>query len=117
MVNFYTRFKKDESVFASIPGAVSEIAYALGYIGGAKAQSAVERIVTDANPNLRIAGAESLVEMGAKSSVRTLSKIASGAGDLKSVIDAVAMLEVNLTERFHRTGRQRRAQDQCRSWP
>ena len=31
--------------------------------------------------------------MGAKSSVRTLSKIAaSGAGDLKSVIDAVAML-------------------------
>ena len=93
MVSFYTKFKKDESVFASIPGAVSEIAYALGYIGGSKAQSAVERIVTDANPNLRIAGAESLVEMGAKSSVRTLSKIAaSGSGDLKSVIDAVAML-------------------------
>ena len=92
MVNFYTKFKRRESVFASIPGAVSEIAYALGYIGGAKAQSAVERIVTDATEP-RIAGAESLVEMGAKSSVRTLSKIAaSGAGDLKSVIDAVAML-------------------------
>ena len=91
--DFYTKFKKDESVFASIPGAVSEIAYALGYIGGDKARAAVERIVSDANPNLRIAGAESLVEMGAKSSAGLLSKIAaSGSGDQKSVVDALSML-------------------------
>jgi len=91
--SFYTKFKKDESVFASIPGAVSEIAYALGYIGGDKARAAVERIAADANPNLRIAGAESLVEMGAKTSIGLLTKIAeSGNGDLKSVVDALAML-------------------------
>jgi len=93
MTNFYRTFKTDETVFASIPGAVSEIAYSLGYIGGTKAQSAVEKIVGDANPNLRIAGVESLVEMGAKSSVRTLTKVVkSGTGDIKSVIDAIAML-------------------------
>lgn len=91
--SFYTKFKKDESVFASIPGAVSEIAYALGYIGGDKAQGAVERIVTDTNPNLRIAGAESLVEMGAKNSVKTLAKVAAtGSGDQKSIVDALSML-------------------------
>ena len=90
---FYAKFKKDESVFASIPGAVSEIAYALGYIGGEKARAAVERITADTNPNLRIAGAESLVEMGAKSSTALLAKIAaSGNGDLKSVVDALSML-------------------------
>ena len=93
MTDFYTKFKKDESVFASIPGAVSEIAYALGYIGGKDAQAAAERIVVDTNPNLRIAGAESLIEMGAKGSTGLLSKIAaSGTGDQKSVLDALAML-------------------------
>ncbi len=71
---YYKRFQRRESepVFASVPGAVMELAYALGNLGSGKAVKALTPIAMDKDPNIRVAGTEALTTIGEASAAKTL---------------------------------------------
>jgi HEAT repeat protein len=86
---YYKRFLKrnSEPVFASVPGAVMELAYALGNLGTAKAVKALAPIAADKGedgPNMRLAACEALTTLGDASATKVLFAPAkSGALDLR----------------------------------
>lgn len=70
----YRRYqqREREPVFASVPGAIIEIAYSLGNLGGEKVIPALLTLVKDTEPAIRNAAAEALTMAGAKSASATL---------------------------------------------
>lgn len=75
---FYTMFKNREKVpvYASVPGAVIELCYALGNLGTPAATKALLPIAKDTNPGLRVAATEGLTAIGDSRAAPTLIEAA-----------------------------------------
>jgi HEAT repeat protein len=82
---YYRQFqnREREAVYASVPGAVMEMCYALGKLGGGA--DFLRRVVLDEDPNMRVAAAEALVDAGDKGAAATLLRAArSGTPQAKT---------------------------------
>ncbi len=83
-----------EQIFASVPGAVAELAYSLGQLGSELSVRTLSSIASEQDGNLRAAGAEALTTLGASTAVSSLVQ-ASKTGDFtarRTAIEAAAML-------------------------
>lgn len=81
-------------IFASVPGAVAEIAYSLGNVGTQASVKSLAALAQETDGNLRVAATEALTYIGATSAVNSLL-LAAKTGDVsarRSAIEAVAML-------------------------
>ncbi|MBJ80024.1 MAG: hypothetical protein CMH60_01780 [Myxococcales bacterium] len=75
-----------EPIFASIPGAIIELCFALGNMGTGNAVKTLEKLAADTDFNIRQAAVEALVEAGAKGSATKLLDYAkSGEGNAQKV--------------------------------
>ena len=93
----YKKYQNEAPVFASIPGAISELAYSLGQLGDAKASSSLIKIAKESNQSLRIAATEALVAIGDKTQSGSLTTLA-GRGNYQSrkpIVEALALLGTN----------------------
>ncbi|MEC9464865.1 MAG: HEAT repeat domain-containing protein [Myxococcota bacterium] len=94
--NYYGQYQNRarEQIFASVPGAVAELAYSLGQLGSDLSVRTLSSIASEQDANLRAAGAEALTTLGATQAAGTL--VAAGkTGDFaakRSAIEAAAML-------------------------
>lgn len=71
---FYKRFQQRDKtpVFASVPGAVVELCYALGYVGSPAAVKMLLEVVKDTDASIRVAAAEALTTVGDAAAVPVL---------------------------------------------
>ena len=71
---YYSKYQNRERtpIFASVPGAVAEIAYSLGNIGTEASVRSLTSLAQETDANLRIAATEALTYIGATSSVTSL---------------------------------------------
>ncbi|MEE2961506.1 MAG: HEAT repeat domain-containing protein [Myxococcota bacterium] len=93
----YKKYQNEAPVFASIPGAISELAYSLGQLGNTKASSSLIKLAKESNQSLRIAAIEALVAIGDKSQSGSLTTLA-GTGNYQSrkpIVEALALLGTN----------------------
>jgi HEAT repeat protein len=93
---YYGKYQNRERtpIFASVPGAVAEIAYSLGNLGTEASVKSLSTLARETDANLRIAATEALTYIGATSSLSSLLAAAKtgNASARRAAIEAVAML-------------------------
>lgn len=73
---YRSKIRSGQIMPASIPGAVMELAYALGNLDAQKSIPLLESIAQDTNPGIRVSATEALTTLGAERSVDALLKSA-----------------------------------------
>lgn len=78
LTKLFQRFEQRDSVpvFASIPGAIIELSYAVANLDGADVVRTLERVAKTTDSNVRKAAVDALTHIGARASTRTLFAVA-----------------------------------------
>jgi len=92
----YRKFEQRTRVpiFASIPGAIIELCFALGNMGTTKSIKTLEKLAADTDFNIRQAAVEALVETGAKDSATKLIAYALKGDDATKRIALVGATQL-----------------------
>jgi len=84
----------DSAVFASLPGAIVEMSFALGMLGDERGASSLLKVAKSDDANMRGAATEALVTLGARGAAAKLLPLCNSgsAGAKRAAIKAVGLL-------------------------